>query len=136
MTPEDFFEKMDREWFLSGAELFKVRLDISNAGLPYMTNLEVEDMAAAHCKYWGKKLKTIPKSSNLSASRWAKLGGIVRSMAGDLRGLPKAQALSLIRTRTGCSEEIMNNMTPDLRVWNQDVGEKALSNSYNPEEQD
>ena len=75
-----------------------------------MTNLEVKDMAASHCKYWGKKLKTIPKSSNLSASRWAKLGGIVRSMAGDLRGLPKAQALSLIRTRTGCSEEIMDNM--------------------------
>lgn len=134
MTHEELFTTKDTEWFLQGAELLRVRLDIQEAGLRVLSNAEIEEHAAYHCRFYGKKVKSMPKSASLTSSRWQHLRTIVRELSDDLRGLPKAQALRLIRTRASCSEEIMDNMTPDLRVWDESSAKKIESTNYGNEE--
>jgi hypothetical protein len=107
--------------------VLQVKLEMAAAGLKYMPTAEVEDSRIYWCKYWGKPLKSMPKSNVLSNQRWNKLYSVVASMATDLCDLPASKALMLIRTQIGCNLEIMSNLNSSARVWDPDPEEKLLS---------
>ena len=104
-------------------------------GFPYMNPANMESSQIDWCKYWGRKLKSMPKSAVLSNQRWWNIKKVINEITDDLDGIPKGQALMLIRTRVGCSEEIMDNIAPNCRVWlDGGIHDMAMSSDYGNEE--
>jgi len=132
---EKFFRDNDRRWFLEGFTVLQVRLEMVKHGFPYMNPANMESSQIDWCKYWGRKLKSMPKSAVLSNQRWWNIKKVINEITDDLDGIPKGQALMLIRTRVGCSEEIMDNIAPNCRVWlDGGIHDMAMSSDYGNEE--
>jgi len=112
----------------------------------------LRDLKAAGCeKFFTEQVSTLAERQQLAAALdligdgdvlvAVSLDRLVRStrhlaqITDDLDGIPKGQALMLIRTRVGCSEEIMDNIAPNCRVWlDGGIHDMAMSSDYGNEE--